>query len=131
MSQSTITTEALEQPADSVSAPLQMVGTPLYMSPETVQLKPPDASVDLWALALVLYESIGGSHPMRAPSAFETMARIAKAQVPDVRGDRPDCPPAIAAFLQRALHADIRRRPGTARELRLELQAMQETALVS
>ena len=86
-------------------------------------------SIDLWALGLVLYESIAGSHPMRAPTPLEMMTRIAKAQVPDVREHRPDCPPPLAAFLQRALHADSRRRPGTAREFRLQLQGTLETAV--
>lgn len=130
-SQSTVTAEAPAQLTDSGSAPLEMIGTPLYMSPETVQLKPPDAGVDLWALALVLYESIAGSHPMRAHTPLEMMTRIAKAQVPDVREHRPDCPPPLAAFLQRALHADSRRRPGTAREFQLQLQGTLETALAS
>ena len=130
-SRTTLSAGPPERLADSVSAPLQMIGTPLYLSPETVQLKPPDAAVDLWALALVVYESIAGSHPMRAATGRETMMRIAKAQVPDVREHRPDCPPALAAFLQRALHADPRRRPGTARAFRLELQGTLETALAS
>jgi serine/threonine protein kinase len=120
-----------DQLADSVSSPLQMIGTPLYLSPETVQLKPPDAGVDLWALALIIYESIAGRHPMRAPTVTETMMRIAKAQAPDVREHRPECPPALATFLQQALHADRRRRPATARAFRLELQGMLERALAS
>jgi hypothetical protein len=129
-SQSTISA-APEDPADSVSAPLQMIGTPLYISPEAVHLKPPDAGVDLWALALVLYESIAGVHPMRAATPLEMMTRIAKAQVPDVREHRPDCPPALALFLQQALHADSRRRPGTARAFRLDLEATLQPALAN
>jgi hypothetical protein len=69
-----------------------------------------------------LYESLAGLHPMRAATAMETMTRIASAQVPDIREHWPDCPPALAAFLALALHADRRKRPGTAREFRLALE---------
>jgi hypothetical protein len=110
------------EPADPVSAPHQMIGTALYMSPETLLLRAPDASVDLWALALVLYESLAGVHPMRAATAIETMSRIAKARVPDIREHWADCPPPLAAFLEQALHADRRKRPGTAREFRSSLE---------
>lgn len=121
--QSTATTQpAWAESADSASAPHQMIGTTLYMSPETLLLKPPDASVDLWSLALVLYETLAGVHPMRAASVIETMNRIVSARVPDIREHRPDCPPELAAFLAQALHADARKRPGTAREFRLALE---------
>lgn len=121
--QSTATAQpAGADPGDPVSAPHQMIGTALYMSPETLLLKPPDASVDLWSLALVLYESLAGVHPMRAATAMETMSRIASARVPDIREHWADCPPELAAFLEQALHADRRRRPGTAREFRLGLE---------
>jgi hypothetical protein len=75
-----------------------------------------------WALALVLYESLAGVHPMRAATAIETMSRIAKARVPDIREHWAGCPPPLAAFLEQALHADRRKRPGTAREFRLGLE---------
>jgi serine/threonine protein kinase len=110
------------EPADPVSAPHQMIGTTLYMSPETLLLRPPDASVDLWSLALVLYESLAGVHPMRAATVIETVNRIASARVPDIREHWPDCPSGLAAFLEQALHADRRKRPGTAREFRLGLE---------
>jgi hypothetical protein len=120
--QSTATAQlSWDDSADSGSAPHRMIGTTLYMSPETLLLKPPDASVDLWSLALVLYESLAGVHPMRAATVIETMNRIAKARVPDIREYRPDCPPDLAAFLVQALHREVRKRPGTAREFRLAL----------
>jgi protein kinase-like protein len=119
-------TTALNEPAteSSLTDSHRMIGTPLYLSPETVAMQRPDAGVDLWALAMVLYEAIAGAHPMRATTVFETMTRIAKADVPDIRTVCAACPPAVAEFLASALHKDRRRRPATAREMRERLEAL-------
>jgi serine/threonine protein kinase len=103
---------------------LGLIGTPLYFSPETVQMKPPDVGVDLWALAMVVFEAIAGRHPMRAPALVDVLTRIATAELPDLRAVRPGCPEAVADFLRAALHRDPRRRPGSARELRLRFESL-------
>jgi serine/threonine-protein kinase len=90
-----------------------MVGTPLYLSPEGIARQAADVLVDLWALAMVLYESVTGTNPMRAPTVFETLARIARVDVPDIAPFVPDCPPFVE-FMRRALHPDARQRPQTA-----------------
>jgi serine/threonine protein kinase len=91
----------------------RMVGTPLYLSPEGIARQAADVLVDLWALAMVLYESVTGTNPMRAPTVFETLARIARVDVPDIAPFVPDCPPFVE-FMRRALHPDARQRPQTA-----------------
>ena len=102
----------------------RMIGTPLYLSPEGVAMQPPDSGVDLWALAMVLYECIAGTHPMKAVTVFETMARIARADVPDIRGACPACPAAVAEFLGAALHRDRRHRPDSAHQMRTRLAGL-------
>lgn len=103
---------------------LGLIGTPLYFSPETVQMKPPDVGVDLWALAMVVFEAIAGRHPMRATALVDVLTRIARVELPDLRAERPECPAAVADFFRAALHPDPRRRPGTARELRLQFESL-------
>ena len=106
----------------------RMIGTPLYFSPETVALEPADEAVDLWALAMVLYECVTGTHPMKSDSMGETLRRITRAQVPDVRELRPDCPEALGAFFSSALHRHRRQRPQSALDFRLFLERAAESA---
>jgi hypothetical protein len=101
-----------------------IIGTPLYFSPETVMMQPAEAIVDLWALALVLFESLTGQHPMKAPTLRETFERILRGPRPDARSLRADCSPALAAFFEKALHADPGHRPASAREFRNALERL-------
>jgi len=99
------------------------VGTPAYMSPEAVASEPPNPLVDLWSLAVTLYEAVTGTNPFRGTSMAKTIALVKAAEVPDARRLRPDCPAAVAAFLSTALARDRHRRPQTADEFLARLQA--------
>jgi serine/threonine-protein kinase len=70
--------------------------------------------VDLWALAVTLYEALTAINPFLAPTVAETMSLVANAKVADPRDLRPDCPPALATLLTTALSADLSRRPQSA-----------------
>lgn len=90
-------------------------GTPLYLSPEAVDGAPPAPSFDLWALAMLLFESLAGDHPFRnARSLHEALALVRKGRIPDVRTCRAECPDGIADFLQSALAQSPGLRPATA-----------------
>jgi hypothetical protein len=115
-------TAAVRQPVDPDGtvfdnpshSSIRFVGTPAYMSPEALALEPPGPAVDLWSLAVTMYEAVTATNPFRAPSMPETVKLVTAAEVPDVRALRPDCPPAIAQFLAAALARDRRLRPQTA-----------------
>lgn len=100
----------------------RLVGTPWYLSPEAVNHLEPEPSFDLWAASLVIYEALAGWHPMAAASIDETLDRICRARIPDVRERRPDCPPPLATFLRDALSRDPRRRPSSGREMAQRLR---------
>jgi len=99
-----------------------VLGTATYLSPEAVRGTPPDPSVDLWALALVMYESITGRNPVERPSLFDTFDCIARAEIPDLRSAVPGCSAAMGAFLADALALDRMRRPSSARDFRARLE---------
>lgn len=102
---------------------LQLIGTPAYMSPEAVNLEPPDPRVDLWSLAITMYEAVTGTNPFRAPSVTETTKLVTAGDLPDARGARPDCPDGLSRFLSRALARDRSERPQSAAQFRAGLQA--------
>lgn len=49
----------------------QLVGTPLYMSPEQSRGEPADPQVDTWALSMLWYELLTLSHPLGGLSTVE------------------------------------------------------------
>lgn len=92
------------------------MGTPLYLSPEAVRGRAPDASLDLWALCMVLYESLLGRHPLAGEAPQRLLLRLYDADIPDP-GEFPELAPAARDFLREALHPERDRRPASAREL--------------
>ncbi len=80
------------------------VGTPLYMSPEQAAgEKDLDGRSDLYSLACVLYEMLGGQPPFTGPSVESVVHQHIAVQAPPITNLRPAVPAAVAAALQRAL----------------------------
>ena len=107
----------------SVEMPSRKVqGTPPYLPPEAIVLRPPDVSWDLWALAVTLYEALTGSNPFMGANVSDTLDRVARAAPPDPRQLVPSCPAGLALFLLACLAANPRGRPRSALELEVGLQ---------
>jgi serine/threonine protein kinase len=98
------------------------LGTLRYMAPEALRGQAPQPAFDLWALSLVLYEVMAGRHPLAHAAGPGLVNQLQRAEFPDVREFRADCPPAIADYLRAALAADPSKRPATAAEMRTRLQ---------
>ncbi len=99
-----------------------LIGTPLYLAPELLDMQSPDRRSDLWALALVLYEAIAGSNPLSAPTTPETLERIKDAHIPDLRKLRESCPAPLTEFFRHALAPRPQDRFQSAEELRAALR---------
>jgi hypothetical protein len=110
------------EPTTSLTITQQLVGTPLYLSPEALAGQIPEPSFDLWGLSLVLYQAYAGRHPLAGESVVDFVRTIQRGSLPDVRNFRPECPAAFAAFLNDALSPVITRRPASASELRMRLR---------
>jgi hypothetical protein len=93
-----------------------LAGTPLYMSPEALSGEPPDASFDLWSLAILLYEVAAGRNPVERATWSETLRAIQEADVAPLGALLPGASPGWVRFFADALHRERRRRPATARE---------------
>jgi GAF domain-containing protein len=102
----------------------QVVGTPLYLSPEALAGSPPQESFDLWSLSMVLFESIAGRHPFAGRSVPDVVEAVQHTPVPDIRTVRADCPAPVAVFLNDALSLAAHRRPGTASALRTAVRGL-------
>lgn len=102
-------------------APESLAGTPLYLSPELLDGEPAGERDDVWALALVVAEMIGGAHPFNAADVDDAL-RYVRCRAPFQW--TPLMPPAVAQVLGRALHPTPSRRLATAREFAAALRSV-------
>jgi eukaryotic-like serine/threonine-protein kinase len=80
-----------------------VLGTPSYMSPEQLAGKKIEGRSDLFSLGVSLYQLLCGKLPFEGESMPELMFKIANEPPTDIRSVNPSVPPALVAFLQRAL----------------------------
>ena len=80
------------------------LGTPTYMSPEQASAERAiDGRSDVYSLACVAYEMIGGQPPFTGPTAQAVIARHMLENVPSLTIIRSTVPPQIEAILVKAL----------------------------
>jgi TolB-like protein/tRNA A-37 threonylcarbamoyl transferase component Bud32/Tfp pilus assembly protein PilF len=90
--------------ADRLTGTGLAIGTPAYMSPEQVGAERAlDGRTDLYSLACVAYEMLGGEPPFTGPSVQAVMARHAVDPPPPLRTLRPAVPRGVEAAIERAL----------------------------
>jgi hypothetical protein len=97
-----------------------VVGTLAYMAPEQAAGRRVDERADLYSLALVLYEALAGSNPVRAGSPAATARRVGTV-LPSLKRSRKDLPPQLIAAIDCALRPKPEER-GTLDELAAELK---------
>jgi eukaryotic-like serine/threonine-protein kinase len=80
-----------------------IVGTAGYMAPEQVEGAPVDARTDLFALGVMLYEMLGGQHPYRRASTFETLHAVLTVDTPDIVAVNRRVPVTLGRIVMRLL----------------------------
>jgi len=102
-----------------------VIGTLAYMSPEQASAQPIGPETDLWALAIVVFEGLTGSNPVRGRTAAETARNLASGEFPLLVDERPDLEERLVEAVDRALEPDPNDR-GTLAELGEALAAAVE-----
>jgi serine/threonine-protein kinase len=100
-----------------------VLGTPSYMSPEQLAGRKIDGRSDLFSLAVSLYQLLSGQLPFDGESMAQLMFKIANEPAPDILGLDPRLPPALAAFLERAMAKEAEARFQTGEEFAQALRA--------
>ena len=100
-----------------------VLGTPSYMSPEQLAGKKIDGRSDLFSLAVSLYQLLCGRLPFDGESMAQLMFKIANEPAPDILQFNPRLPPALVAFLDRAMAKEAEARFQTGDEFAQALRA--------
>jgi serine/threonine protein kinase len=101
-----------------------MLGTPAFMSPEQILLRPTDGRADLYGLGCVAVWLLTGQLPFKAENPLAML--LAHVSRPIELGALmpPDVPPELLRILERCLAKSPEDRPRDARALALELRAI-------
>lgn len=93
-----------------------LVGTVGYMPPEQLLGERPGVSWDLWALAVVVYESLTGALPFPLATREGWRHAVLSGSYTPLSEQLPDSPAAWEEFFARSLAVDRTRRPASAAE---------------
>lgn len=84
-----------------------MVGTVNYMAPEQILGKAIDYRIDCWALGVVMFEMLTGTHPFSGKdNLISTIHSIAHDRAPLVSSFRKDLPAGVESVVAKALEKD-------------------------
>jgi eukaryotic-like serine/threonine-protein kinase len=106
----------------SVTAEGAIVGTPGYMSPEQALGQSVDRRSDIFALGVLLYESVSGHRPFGGASLMETLVSVTRDEPPKLF----QVPEAMAAIIERCLEKDPAARFQRAEDVAVALDAAHE-----
>ncbi len=106
-----------------MTAPGMIVGTSGYMSPEQILGHPATEQSDVFAVGVVIYELLTGTHPFRRATLSETATAVLRddpGAIPHVQGRSRS----FAKVLERCLDKNASDRPASARDLALFFDAL-------
>ena len=108
------------------------LGSPLYMSPEQMAgERDVGPRSDVYSLACVLYEALGGRAPFADSSLQSLVGMKMSGTVPPLNELRPELPAAVADVLSQAMNVDAEERFSTPRAFMDALQTAQPPSVAS
>ena len=106
-----------------------LAGTPDYMSPEQALGRPIDLRSDLFSLGSLLYTMLSGHPPFRAANPMSVLNRISYEPHRRLIEMQPDVPIELSCLIDRLLSKSPSRRPGSAADVKLQLQELKQSPL--
>ena len=97
-----------------------MLGTLRYAPPEQLRHEALDGSADIYALGMVMYEALLGSHPFADLAEYPVFTRVASPEEHDF-GFPPGTPPSFVALVSKAIRKDRSQRYRTMAELLVDI----------
>lgn len=105
----------------------QVVGTPLYMSPEQIRGAGLDPRTDVYSLGVILYECLAGRPPFPEGPPVAVMASVLFESIEPIRAVRADVPLELANLVTLMLEKDPTLRPADGAAVRKALQRVSST----
>lgn len=102
-----------------------ILGTVEYMAPEQLRGGPADPRSDIFSLGVILYEMSAGVRPFRGAGAADQISAVLRDEPSPILSLRPDLSSDLARLITRCLEKDPEKRLQSAKDLRNELQAIQ------
>lgn len=99
-------------------------GTPLTMAPEIMVDEPVGRTADIYSLGVLLYRLASGEWPVDARTFPELFRKIDARESVPIRERLPDCDPAFADLVDRALAWEPEGRPQSATAFREALEQL-------
>ncbi|MFB3154008.1 MAG: serine/threonine-protein kinase, partial [Candidatus Acidiferrales bacterium] len=115
--------------ASTASTAAPFAGTPAYMAPEVLLEKKIDGRADIFSLGVILYEVLAGRHPFRADTFTATSDRLLHAVPAPLAKLNPQVPAELERIVAKMLAKDPAERHATARDLLVDLRAVQRGVL--
>ncbi len=106
----------------SAASSTSVKGTPAYMAPEQIDGKPPNASMDVFSLGIVLFEILTKQRPFSGTTVGELARAIRRDDPPLPRSLNAQIPGPVQAICLTALEKDPADRYPSAREFLLDLE---------
>jgi serine/threonine-protein kinase len=100
----------------------QIKGKLAYMPPEQLAGRELTRAVDIYASAVVMWETLTGERLFKGETEGETLAKILRDPIPAPSDCVPSLPRGFDAPLLKALSRDVHQRHATAKELARELE---------
>ncbi|HEY9784930.1 MAG TPA: serine/threonine-protein kinase, partial [Candidatus Obscuribacterales bacterium] len=106
-----------------------LIGSPLYMSPEQGLGTYLDARSDIYSIGCVMYEALAGQPPFIGANAVQTIMKHVSEAVRPIKEVKPDAdvPPALEVVILKALEKDPGNRFQTMEQLRNALHAVKDS----
>lgn len=101
-----------------------VVGTMPYLSPEALSHERANPTFDLWALAVVFYQSLTGRRPFETTLDCDVAVAIKKGQWTRIETHLPVCSANLRSFFVDALSLNPLDRPRTASQLAQRLRRL-------
>jgi len=106
------------------------MGTAYYIAPEQAESgRAADTRSDLYSVAAVLFEMLSGHPPFEGESAMDIVIKHMNEHVPSICRIRPDLPPEMDVFMQKALAKSPVDRYATPQEFIAALEQVRERIL--
>ena len=104
----------------------RIVGTVSYMSPEQAEGKATDHRSDIFSLGVMLFEMATGDRPFKGDNTVSALSAILRDTPPLASDLNPALPRDFAKIIRRALNKDPEHRYQSAKDLRNELEELQQ-----